>query len=117
MRNYRNDNQDIGKHENHDQSDFYRQEAYLRAQKKVKKIIGFYWHLASYVIINIFLILLVGKGSGNFWSFGTFSTAIFWGIGLFFHFLGVFGANFLFGKDWEQRKIKEYMDKDKKNWK
>ena len=99
------------------QNDFYRQDAYIRAQKKVKKIVGFYWHLASYVIINLFLIIFIGANTGNYFGFGNYSTAIFWGIGLFFHFLGVFGPDFMFGKDWEQRKIKEYMDKDKKNWK
>ena len=36
-----------------------KEEAYLRAQKKVKAIVGFYWHLASYVIVNIFLIILI----------------------------------------------------------
>ncbi len=97
-------------------NDFYREESYLRAQKKVKKIIGFYWHLASYIIINLFLILFLGTQTGDFWSFGVFSTPIFWGIGLLFHFAGVFGADLLFGKNWEQRKIKEYMDKDKKRW-
>lgn len=113
MTNYSIDNQE----ENIAQKNMYRQEAYLRAQKKVKKIIGFYWHLASYVIVNIFLIVLIGRENNNFWSFGTFSTAIFWGIGLFFHFIGTFGADFMFGKNWEQRKIKEYMDKDKNHFK
>ncbi|MCF8274383.1 MAG: 2TM domain-containing protein [Flavobacteriaceae bacterium] len=113
MTNYSIDNQE----ENTAQKNMYRQEAYLRAQKKVKKIIGFYWHLASYVIVNIFLIVLIGRENNNFWSFGTFSTAIFWGIGLFFHFIGTFGADFMFGKNWEQRKIKEYMDKDKNHFK
>jgi hypothetical protein len=112
MTNYSIDNQS----ENASQKDVYRQEAYIRAQKKVKKIVGFYWHLASYVIVNLFLIFLIGRENNNFWSFGTFSTAIFWGIGLFFHFIGVFGPDFLFGNNWEQRKIKEYMDKDKKRW-
>ena len=114
MTNYSNSSREIRKQEDKPQNEFYREEAYLRAQKKVKKIIGFYWHLASYIIINIFLILMIGRAQGNFWSFGTFSTAIFWGIGLFFHFIGTFGPDFLFGKNWEQRKIQEYMDKDKK---
>ena len=97
------------------ESRFYeREESYLRAKKKVDKLVGFYWHLAVYVVINLFLILLIGLNSGQgFWSFGTYATAFFWGIGLFFHFLGVFGPNFMFGKDWEDRKIKEYMDKDR----
>jgi hypothetical protein len=116
MSNYSNSSEDVRKQDDKPQNEFYREEAYLRAQKKVKKIVGFYWHLASYVIINIFLIFMISRANANFWSFGTFSTAIFWGIGLFFHFIGTFGPDFLFGKNWEQRKIQEYMDKDKKRW-
>lgn len=117
MTNYRIDNQDISKQDQASQNDFYREDAYLRAQKKVKKIVGFYWHLASYVIVNIFLLFLFSRNQDNFLSFGTFSTAIFWGIGLFFHFLGTFGPDFFFGKNWEQRKIQEYLDKDKNRFK
>lgn len=97
-------------------SRFYKEEAYLRAQKKVKSLMGFYWHLASYVIVNLFIIILIVSNGGKLFSFGTFATAIFWGIGLFFHFLGVFGPDFLFGKNWEERKIKKFMEKDRQNW-
>ncbi|MBE9489680.1 MAG: 2TM domain-containing protein [Bacteroidetes bacterium] len=101
------------------QAKFNKEEAYLRAKKKLDKLKGFYWHLAAYIIVNIFLISMV---SGNlhegesFWQFETFATAIFWGIGLMFHFFGVFGPGFLFGKNWEERKINEFMDKDKRHW-
>ena len=94
-------------------------EAYLRAKKKVDKILGFYKHAAVYVIINMFLIALVAINTDSktsFWSFGTFSTAFFWGIGLAFHALGVFGPNLFFGKKWEERKIKEYMNRDNQFW-
>jgi len=82
-------------------SDFRKEEAYMRAKKKVDTIIGFYWHLAVYVVINIFLIILIGVNAG-FSGFGPYATAVFWGIGLAFHFIGAFGAqskaspNFLF---------------------
>jgi len=95
----------------------YREEdSYLRAKKKLEKIVGFYWHLAAYVIVNTFLIIMIMVNSDadeSIWNFGSFSTAFFWGIGLVFHFLGVFGKNILFGKQWEEKKIKEFMDKDK----
>ena len=52
----------------------------------------------------------------SFWDFGTFAVWIFWGIGLAFHAFGVFGQNILFGKDWEERKMKEFMDDDKQHW-
>ncbi|MFT5243953.1 MAG: hypothetical protein ACI8QQ_001886, partial [Psychroserpens sp.] len=50
-----------------------KEEAYLRAEKKVKAIMGFYWHLASYVIVNLFLIILITTSGGRLFSFGTFS--------------------------------------------
>jgi hypothetical protein len=93
---------------------YQKEEAYLRAKKKLDKIVGFYWHFAVYIVVNLFLIILIGVNSDEgLWHFGTFATPLFWGIGLIFHFLGVFGPNFMFGKDWEQRKIKEFMDKDR----
>ena len=95
--------------------DFRKEEAYLRAKKKVDAIIGFYWHLAVYVIVNLFLIILIGVNAG-FSGFGPYATAVFWGIGLVFHFLGVFGPNFFFGKNWENKKIEEYMEKERKRW-
>lgn len=98
-------------------TDYKKEEAYLRAKKKLEKLVGFYWHLAVYVIVNLFLIILITVNSNeDFWSFGTFATAFFWGIGLAFHFLGVFGPDFIFGKNWEEKKMKEYMDKDKEEY-
>ncbi len=36
-----------------------------------------------------------------------------WGIGLAIHGLNVFGTDKILGKDWEEKKIKEIMEKDK----
>lgn len=100
-----------------DQERFLKEEAYLKAQAKVKKIMGFYRHLIVYILVNIFLIVLNNSYSGNhFWSFSTFSTAFFWGIGLGFHALGVFVPDMIFGKSWENRMMKKYMDKENKRW-
>lgn len=94
------------------------EEAYLRAKKRLEKIKGFYGHLASYIIINLFLVVLIGMGkmrSGeSLWDFGLLATPLFWGIGLMFHAFGVFGPILIFGKNWEERKVKEYMEKEKR---
>ncbi|RZJ51219.1 MAG: 2TM domain-containing protein, partial [Chryseobacterium sp.] len=37
----------------------------------------------------------------------------FWGIGLAAHALSVFLPTFVLGRDWEEKKIKELMDKNK----
>lgn len=96
---------------------YEKEEAYLRAKKKLEKLVGFYWHLAIYVIINLFLIILIGVNSDEgFFQWGTFATPIFWGIGLMFHFLGVFGPDFIFGKNWEEKKMKEFIDKEKEDF-
>lgn len=101
------------------QDNFEEQEAYQRARCRVKKIRGFYSHFASYIIVNIFLIVIIAVNTGDgehFWSFGTFSTAFFWGIGLAFHAFGVFGKEILFSKSWEERKMKEFMHSEKQKW-
>lgn len=36
-----------------------------------------------------------------------------WGIGLAFHALGAFNHSLLFGKNWEDRKIREFIEKEK----
>lgn len=95
---------------------FQKEDAYMRAEKRLKAVKGFYWHAFWYVVVNIFLIFVIARNNENFWHFGTFSTAIFWGIGLGFHALGVFGKHLFFSRSWEERKIKEYMDKEKRHW-
>jgi len=90
--------------------------AYRRAKKRVKELKGFYWHAFFYLVVNIFIVSMISSNTNDFWSFATFSTPIFWGLGLMFHALAVFGKNLLFSKNWEDRKIKEYMDKDKHKW-
>ena len=75
MENYRN----IGESNNNAQSNFNKEEAYLRAKKKFDKLKGFYWHLAAYVVVNIFLIITVTTHldeNESFWQFETFATAM-----------------------------------------
>ncbi len=95
------------------ESNYKKESAYIRAQKRLKEVKGFYMHALWYVIINIFIIVMIGVNTGgNIWNFGVFSTAIFWGIGLLFHAIMVFGKNLFFSKSWENRKIKEFMEKE-----
>lgn len=87
-----------------------------RARKRVKSIGGFYKHLSVYLLVNTFLIAIkyfkLEEGE-TFLEFSTFSTAFFWGIGLAFHALSVFGPSAFLGSDWEERKIREIMNKEK----
>lgn len=97
------------------QDNFDANEAYARAKTRVQKIKGFYTHLAVYVIVNIFivgLITITGGGIKMLFRFNTWSTAFFWGIGVVFHAFGVFGKQIIFNKDWEDRKIKQFLDEE-----
>lgn len=88
-----------------------------RAKKRVEELKGFYIHAAIYTVINTFILvnifISIGYDDESFWQFGHFVTPFFWGIGLFFHASKVFNFNPLFNKDWEQRQIKKYMEKDR----
>jgi hypothetical protein len=90
---------------------------YELAYKRVKRIKGFYIHALVYVLVNAFTIISAfnrsEKGDDFFSNWQTFSTAFFWGIGLLAHGLSVFGRDLFFGADWEEKKIKEFMDQDK----
>lgn len=77
------------------------EEIYRQARKRVEEKKGFLIHFAVYIIVNALLIIiwaLTGDGYPWFaWPLGG------WGIGLMFHFLGVY----FFNKetDWERREI------------
>ena len=94
---------------------------YYLAYKRVKRIKGFYVHLLVYVLVNLFILArkYYEKGSVDFYDWDTFSTPIFWGIGIIAHASSVFGKDLFFGDNWEEKKIQEFMDKEKSkasNW-
>ncbi len=94
-------------------------EKFKRAKKRVEELKGFYIHLTVYLVINSFIVvnILIRSWSGGdaFWQFGTFFTPFFWGIGLAFHGFKVFDYNPILGKKWEERQIKKYIEKDKRD--
>lgn len=103
------------------ENNFTKEHNYIRAKKRVKAIKGFYVHFIVYVLVNIFLsgVIIFGLLQSDynlidaFSNFGVYSTWVFWGIGMFFHWLGVFGFKSLgLGTDWEEKKIKELMEKE-----
>lgn len=86
---------------------------YLRAKERVTEIKKFYTSLISYVVVIAFLAGL--NYYTDKWSYPWFLWAAFgWGIGLTFQAIKTFGLNPFFGKNWEERKIKEFMNDDQK---
>ncbi|MFS4467980.1 2TM domain-containing protein [Maribacter sp. 2210JD10-5] len=96
-----------------------REDKYYRAKERVDQMKKFYTSLTSYVV---FISLLGGLNYWiDEWRYPWFLWAAFgWGIGLVFQAVKAFGFNPFFGKDWEDRKIKELMQKgeeEEKKWK
>jgi len=91
---------------------------YQEALKRVKKIKGFYTHSLVYLVINTMIVIIniqnLHEGESYF-QMHNFFTAFFWGIGLVAHGLSVFLPNWIMGQNWEERKIKEIMEKEKAN--
>jgi hypothetical protein len=89
---------------------------YFKLKKKVDDIKGFYRNLASYIIFTTgFGVLNVLTSPEYLWFL---YPAMGWGLGVLIHGLSVFNYLPFFGRDWEARKIKELMEKDRADtWK
>ena len=85
-------------------------ESYERARRRVKEVKGFYNHLIVYIMVNIFLVIINVVVSPGIWWF--YWVTIFWGIALIIQGLSLYVNRGVFSKDWEDRKIKEYMEKE-----
>ena len=86
-------------------------EKYERAKIRVKELRDFYGNLLTYIGVNILLIIInLVTSPGHLWFYWV---TIFWGFAVLIHALKVFilKGRFL-GKDWEEKKIKEIMEKD-----
>jgi len=95
-----------------------REDKYFKAKERVDAIKKFYSSLLSY---SVFIVFLAGLNYWvNAWSYPWFLWAAFgWGLGLVFQGVKAFGFNPFFGKDWEDKKIRELMEKEErpKRWK
>lgn len=86
-----------------------RDEKYLKAKKKVQMLKAFYLHLTIYICVNILLFVInLSSDAGNWWFLYPLGG---WGIGILAHGISTFAYS-NFGSAWEEKKIKEYMDKD-----
>ncbi len=104
-----------------EKKDYSKEDSYLRAKKRVETIKGFYWHLVVFLAVNGFITIsgvMRNMTQGEsfmeaFWDSATFFTWVPWGIGLLIHGIVVFDVfSFVIGKGWEERKIKEIIEKE-----
>ncbi len=85
-------------------------ERYERAKKRVKELREFYASLAAYVVVMIVLFIVDISDRGGWWVYWP---AMGWGAFLLLHAFKVFGPGRASG--WEERKIKEIMEKDQED--
>lgn len=86
---------------------------YLKAKQRVAEIKKFYTSLMVYVF---FICVLAGLNYySNELSYPWFLWAAFgWGIGIFFQAIKAFKWSPFIGKNWEERKLKQFMEEEEK---
>ncbi len=86
------------------------EEIYRQARKRVEEKKDFYIHFAVYIMVNIILVIIwAATGAGYPWFVFPLGG---WGIGILFHFLGVF----VFSRqtDWERKEIEKEVERLRK---
>jgi len=85
-------------------------ERYQRAQKRVQEIKGFYGHLTSFIVVMLFLVFINLRYSPEYLWF--FWPLLGWGIGLVSHGFKAFDYSPFLGKEWEERKLKQFLEEE-----
>ncbi len=80
---------------------------YKKAKEHVEQLKGFYGNLIAYCIVIPFLAIINYNTTAFPW---VIFPAIGWGFGVAVHGMEVFGYNPLWGKSWEERKMREFME-------
>ncbi len=80
---------------------------YEKAKERVQAIKGFYGNLFAYCLVIPILIFINYQTTSFPWAI--FPT-LGWGFGVTAHGFEAFGYSPLFGKGWEERKMREFMD-------
>jgi len=99
------------------EADYTEEERYYRAHKKVEEIKKFYEHLTVYILVNPIVIVVNLMTSPGYLYF--IWCLMGWGIAIVLHGLKAFEFSPFFNKKWEERKIREILEKEnnKQIWK
>ena len=85
-------------------------DAYKQARRRVAQLRGFYSNLFSYLVIVAFLAVVnLLTDRTYFWFLWV---AAGWGVAVAFHAYATFANRGLFGGEWEERKIREIMERE-----
>jgi hypothetical protein len=83
------------------------EERLARARRRLEALKGFYVHLFIFVLVLAGLTIINAAVGGPWWVLWVL---LGWGIGVLAHGLTVFGQPSRALADWEERKLKEYLD-------
>ena len=78
----------------------------IEAKRHVAALKGFYIHLIVFLCVSAGLIAVNMATKTDWWAQWPL---LGWGVGVLGHAVGVFSPVSLFGKDWEERKIRQHM--------
>lgn len=82
-----------------------------RMRNRVQAIRGFYTHFIIYLLVNVVLVIINLLSTPDVYWF--YWTTLGWGIGVASHWWGVFGSRIFFSRDWEEKKIRELLEKER----
>jgi two-component system LytT family sensor kinase len=82
---------------------------YLKAKERVEAIKSFYGNLLAYCIVIPVLAYINYRTTSFPWII---FPVLGWGFGVIAHGMEAYGYNPIFGKSWEERKMREYMEDD-----
>jgi hypothetical protein len=86
---------------------------YERARRRVRELRGFYLHGLVFAGVNVLLHAVnFATSPGVYWAFWPL---LGWGIGLVAHGLATYRWMPFFGRDWEERKIRQLMERDRRD--
>lgn len=91
------------------QDTFLDDKRYQKAKERVEAVKGFYGNLIAYCIVIPCLAILNYNTTSFPW---VIFPILGWGFGLLTHGMEAFGYNPILGKNWEEKKLRELMDKD-----
>ncbi len=91
------------------QDDFIEDKRYQKAKERVENIKGFYGNLIAYCIVIPCLAILNYNTTSFPWII---FPVVGWGFGLLTHGLEAFGYHPIWGKRWEEKKLRQLMEKD-----
>jgi fatty acid desaturase len=82
-------------------------ERLARAQRRLAALKGFYIHLFVFAMVLAGLIIVNLASGGPWWVLWVL---LGWGIGILAHAITVFGRSSQAIADWEERKLRQFMD-------